>query len=80
MDTTNIKARLQVLEEENARLKLLLSKHGIPYETEKNNNISPISQPEVTVSNKKRLSLQEKVELFRSLLKELVCKFGWACM
>ena len=58
-------ARLHELEEENARLKSLLAKHGIPYEAERQDGATIASQPSET----NRLSLQEKVRLFQNLFK-----------
>lgn len=58
-------AKLHELEEENARLKSLLAKHGIPYEAERKDEATIASQP----SEPNRLSLQEKVGLFQSLFK-----------
>jgi hypothetical protein len=58
-------ARLHELEEENARLKSLLAKHGIPYEAERQDGATIASLPSET----NRLSLQEKVRLFQNLFK-----------
>ena len=58
-------ARLHELEEENARLKSLLAKHGIPYKAERLDGATIASQPSET----NRLSLQEKVRLFQNLFK-----------
>ena len=58
-------ARLHDLEEENARLKSLLAKHGIPYEAERQDGATIASQHSET----NRLSLQEKVRLFQKLFK-----------
>ena len=58
-------ARLHELEEENARLKSLLAKHGIPHEAERQDGATIASQPSET----NRLSLQEKVRLFQNLFK-----------
>ena len=58
-------ARLHELEEENARLKSLLVKHGIPYEAERQDGATIASQHSET----NRLSLQEKVRLFQNLFK-----------
>ncbi len=58
-------ARLHELEEENARLKSLLAKHGIPYKAERQDGATIASQP----SEANRLSLQEKVRLFQCLFK-----------
>lgn len=59
-----IVARLHELEDENSKLKFLLAKHGIPYEGN-----TAISKSENKDSAMKRLSLQEKVELFRAVFK-----------
>ena len=57
--------QIHELEKENARLKSLLAKHGIPYETERKDRTTIASQH----SEPNRLSLQKKVELFQSLFK-----------
>lgn len=65
---SDILTKLHELEEENARLKALLAKYGIPYEVKEQKNCIAVSIPQVeTYSNK--LSLQEKVALFQSLFK-----------
>lgn len=65
---SDILTKLHELEEENARLKALLAKYGIPYEVKEQKNCIAVSIPQVeTYSNK--LSLQEKVDLFQSLFK-----------
>ena len=73
MGTVNIDAivaRLHELEEENSRLKALLSKHGIiPYEEKRQNPIPVVSKSENKDSAMRRLSLQEKIDLFRTLFK-----------
>ena len=72
MDTVGIDAivaRLHELEEENSRLKALLSKHGISYEEKKQESIPVVSKSENKDSAMQRLSLQEKVKLFRALFK-----------
>ena len=72
MDTMGIDAivaRLHELEEENSRLKALLSKHGISYEERKQEPIPVVSKSENEDSAMQRLSLQEKVKLFRALFK-----------
>ncbi|MCD8236112.1 MAG: DEAD/DEAH box helicase family protein [Prevotellaceae bacterium] len=69
MDADAIMRRLHELEEENKRLKSLLAKHGIPFEVCSHDSdiaASPIVEP---IKPSVRLSLQEKVELFRSLFK-----------
>ena len=72
MGTVNIDAivaRLHELEEENSRLKALLSKHGIPYKEKRQNPIPVVSKSENKDSAMRRLSLQEKIDLFRTLFK-----------
>ena len=72
MDTMGIDAivaRLHELEEENSRLKALLSKHGISYEESKQEPTPVVSKSENKDSAMQRLSLQEKVKLFRSIFK-----------
>ena len=68
-DIDAIVARLHELEEENSMLKLLLSKHGISYEGKKQKPIPVISKSENIIPAMQRLSLQEKVKLFRTLFK-----------
>lgn len=46
VDIDAIVARLHKLEEENSRLKTLLSKHGISYEESKQEPIPVVSKPE----------------------------------
>ena len=72
MGTVNINAivaRLHELEKENSRLKALLSKHGISYEEKMQDPITVVSKSENKDSATQRLSLQEKVKLFRMLFK-----------
>ncbi len=64
-----IVARLHELEEENSRLKALLFKYGISYEEKKQVSIPVVSKYENKDSAMQRLSLQEKVKLFRALFK-----------
>lgn len=69
MDADAIMRRLHELEEENKRLKSLLVKHGIPFEVCSHDSdiaASTIAEP---IKPSIRFSLQEKVELFRSLFK-----------
>lgn len=69
MDADAIMRRLHELEEENQRLKSLLVKHGVPFEVCSHDSdiaASPIAEP---IKSSVHLSLQEKVELFRSLFK-----------
>lgn len=69
VDIDAIVARLHKLEEENSRLKTLLSKHGISYEESKQEPTPVVSKFENKDSAMQRLSLQEKVKLFRSIFK-----------
>ena len=69
VDIEAIVARLYKLEEENSRLKTLLSKHGISYEESKQEPTPVVSKSENKDSAMQRLSLQEKVKLFRSIFK-----------
>ena len=69
VDIDAIVARLHKLEEENSRLKTLLSKHGISYEESKQEPTPVVSKSENKDSAMQRLSLQEKVKLFRSIFK-----------
>lgn len=64
-----IVARLHKLEKENSRLKALLSKHGISYEESKQEPMPVVAKSENKDSAMQRLSLQEKVKLFRALFK-----------
>lgn len=68
MDSTII-ARLQALEQENARLKSLLAEYGISYEVEKQDGMAIASKPYEHKLAQNQLSLQEKVKLFQSLFK-----------
>lgn len=67
MNIDTIIARMNELEEENARLKSLLAKHHIPYEAVRHDGGGNISMSPVNKSV--QFSLQEKVELFRSLFR-----------
>ena len=69
VDIDAIVARLCELENENSRLKILLSEHGISYEEKKQEPITIVSKYEDNNSAMQRLSLQEKVKLFRMLFK-----------
>ena len=69
MNIDAIIARLNELEEENSMLKSLLLKHGIAYEEAKPETVIIAPESEKQDSAMQRLSLQEKVELFRSLFK-----------
>ena len=69
MDTNTIMRRLHELEEENKRLRSLLTEHGIPCEAcahDGSSAVAMVLQPSVPAVN---LSLKEKVELFRSIFK-----------
>lgn len=69
MNIDSIIARIRELEEENAKLKNLLSMHGIPYDEKNNESISIVPQLPNKNSAMHSLSLQEKVTLFRSLFR-----------
>lgn len=69
MDTDTIMRRLHELEEENKRLKSLLAEHGIPFEACAHDGNLTASQSSSPTNSTINLSLQEKVELFRSLFK-----------
>lgn len=72
MDTAAIMRRLHELEEENKRLKSLLAEHGIPFEACSHDSDIAIQQSTKLIkpaNQSVRLSLQEKVELFRSIFK-----------
>ena len=68
MQTPSLR-RLHELEEENKRLKSLLSKHGIPFEACAHDGSPVVSQSSSPTAPTVSLSLQEKVELFQSLFK-----------
>lgn len=64
-----LRERINMLEEENVRLKSLLSQYNIPFMNE-DLNVSEIeSSPSKILHNKQSLSLKDKVELFQSLFK-----------
>lgn len=69
MNIDEIIARLHELEEENSMLKSLLSKHGIAYEKVQPEIVVLAQESEKQNSAMHSLSLQEKVDLFRSLFK-----------
>lgn len=69
MDADTIMRRLHELEEENKRLKSLLSEHGIPFEACAHDGNLTASQSSSPTNSTISLSLQEKVELFQSLFK-----------
>lgn len=72
MNADAILKRLHELEEENRRLRALLSKHGIAFEACAHDgcSVAPPSPPSPKVTAlTASLSLQEKVELFQSLFK-----------
>ena len=81
VDIDAIVARLHKLEEENSRLKTLLSKHGISYEEREQEPTPVVSKSENKDSAMQRLSLQEKVKLFRTLFKSREDVFAqrWYC-
>ena len=67
MDADTLMRRLHELEEENKRLKSLLSEHGIPFEAcAHDGNLASFQSLNLT-SSTTSLSLQEKVELFTKL-------------
>lgn len=64
-----LRERIKVLEEENERLKSLLSQHNISFR-DKESNVSKIeSSPREILYNTQSLSLEDKVELFQGLFK-----------
>ena len=69
MNIDEIIARLHELEEENSMLKSLLSKHGIAYEKAKPEAVVLAPESEKQNSAMHSLSLQEKIDLFRSIFK-----------
>ena len=69
MDADTLMRRLHELEEENKRLKSLLSEHGIPFEACAHDGNLTASQFSNSTDSTIHLSLQEKVELFQSLFK-----------
>lgn len=69
MDADAIIKRLHELEEENKRLKSLLAEYGIPFETCTHGSDTAASKSTKPTTSSVRLSLQEKMELFRSLFK-----------
>ncbi|MBQ9094224.1 MAG: helicase, partial [Prevotella sp.] len=69
MDADAIIRKMHELEEENKRLKFLLAEHGIPFEVCTHSNGIAASKSTMTTASSVSLSLEEKVELFRSLFK-----------
>lgn len=69
MHADTLMRRLHELEEENKRLKSLLSEHGIPFEACAHDGNLTASQFSNSTDSTISLSLQEKVELFQSLFK-----------
>lgn len=69
MDAGAIMKRLYELEEENKRLKSLLTEHGIPFDVCTFGNSIVASKSTKPTTSPVRLSLEKKVELFRSLFK-----------
>ena len=69
MDADTIMKRLHELEEENKRLKSLLTEHGIPFEAYAHEGNLAVPQSSKLTSSSVSLSLQEKVGLFQSLFK-----------
>ena len=66
LNANELVAKLQELEKENARLRKFLDVHGISYAIDEPNVITKESQQAVSQTDPK-LSLQEKVALFRSV-------------
>ena len=69
MDADTLMRRLHELEEENKRLKSLLSEHGIPLGACSHDGNIAASHSSKPMDSTVCLSLQEKVELFQSLFK-----------
>lgn len=69
MDADAIMRRLHELEEENKRLKSLLVEHGIPFEVCSHDSDIAASKIAERTKTSVHLSLQDKVELFRSVFK-----------
>lgn len=69
MDADAIIRRMHELEEENKRLKSLLKEHGIPFETCSHDCSIAASKSTKPTASSVRLSLQEKVGLFKSIFK-----------
>lgn len=69
MDADAIIKRLHELEEENKRLKSLLTEHGISFEVCTHDDSISASNSTKPTTSSVCLSLEEKVELFRSLFK-----------
>ena len=66
LNANELVAKLQELEKENARLRKILDVHGISYVVDEPNVIMKESQQAISQTDPK-LSLQEKVALFRSV-------------
>lgn len=69
MDADTIMRKLHELEEENKRLKSLLTKNGIPFEGCTHDSGISVSKSIVPITSFVHLSLQAKVELFQSIFK-----------
>lgn len=69
MDADTIIRRIHELEEENKRLKSLLTEHGIPFEMCTYDDSISESNYTKPAASSVRFSLQEKVELFKSIFK-----------
>ena len=70
LNANELIAKLQELEKENARLRKILDVHGIPYIVTEPNVTTKESLQAIFHTDSK-LSLQEKVALFRSVEKPL---------
>ena len=66
LNTNELVAKLQELEKENARLRKILDVHGISYAADEPNT-STIESQQAASHTDSKLSLQEKVALFRSV-------------
>ncbi len=69
MDEDTIMRKLHELEEENKRLKSLLTKNGIPFEVSTHDSGISVYKSTAPTTSSVRLSLQAKVELFQSIFK-----------
>ncbi len=69
MDEDTIMRKLHELEEENKRLKFLLTKNGIPFEVSTHDSGISVYKSTVPTTSSVRLSLQAKEELFQSIFK-----------
>ncbi|MGM9868943.1 MAG: TOTE conflict system archaeo-eukaryotic primase domain-containing protein [Sodaliphilus sp.] len=69
MDGDAVLKRLHELEEENKRLRLLLDEHGIAFEVRAQGGASTAALSSRLTDSSVRLSLEEKVALFRSVFR-----------